>query len=343
MTVRVRLFAALREAAGTDTTEARAGSVSEVLAELAARFGEPFATRAAVASVLVDGQPARGSDPVADGAEVVLLPPVSGGAGEQTLPRPALGPAALGAAGVPLVLLAGLLAGPGWLAAAVVAVAVAVAVDLTEVLAATSARPVVVAAALPAVGLPAAAALRPGIGWEAIPVWVAAALLLASAAVLVAGRRRRVVAALGATVTVGLVVGLGAVGVVLLAALPGGFRWLLAILVLVTVADLGWVVAGTALDGQPVIGAVLGAAAGGAVTTIALSPPLAPASTAMLVVAVLVGAVGGTEARRALMTEAGQDPDQADWRPGAGGILGAADGILLAAPVAYLVGRAAGL
>lgn len=81
MAVRVRLFAALREAAGTDCVEVDAGSVSALLADLCGRFGEPFRTRVAVASVLVDGSAvARGADPVLrDGSEVVLLPPVSGG------------------------------------------------------------------------------------------------------------------------------------------------------------------------------------------------------------------------------------------------------------------------
>jgi sulfur-carrier protein len=81
MAVRVRLFAAVRDAAGTAETTAEAGPLPAVLDELRARFGERFATRLAVCSVLVDGRavPADASVEVADGAEIAILPPFSGG------------------------------------------------------------------------------------------------------------------------------------------------------------------------------------------------------------------------------------------------------------------------
>lgn len=86
MTVRVRLFAALREAAGTGEAELAAGPLPALLAELRARHGERFAQVLAVSSVLVDGTttPRDADTPVADGAELSLLPPVSGGAGVST-------------------------------------------------------------------------------------------------------------------------------------------------------------------------------------------------------------------------------------------------------------------
>lgn len=88
MSVRVRLFAALRDAAGTGEVELQSGPVAALVEELRARFGEPFATRVTVASVLLDGDPvARDSTvPAPDGAELALLPPVSGGQG--TAPSP---------------------------------------------------------------------------------------------------------------------------------------------------------------------------------------------------------------------------------------------------------------
>jgi len=88
--VRVRLFAALREAAGTGEAELEAGPLPALLAELRARHGEQFAAVLAVSSVLVDGTTtARDAESiVADGAELALLPPVSGGAGGMKgLPR----------------------------------------------------------------------------------------------------------------------------------------------------------------------------------------------------------------------------------------------------------------
>ncbi|WP_165492039.1 MoaD/ThiS family protein [Egibacter rhizosphaerae] len=81
MAVTVRMFAALREAAGETETQVPAGSVAEVLAEVRRRYGEPFTSRLALASVLVDGNTVDhdADTPVEDGAEVALLPPFSGG------------------------------------------------------------------------------------------------------------------------------------------------------------------------------------------------------------------------------------------------------------------------
>ena len=44
------------------------------------RFGDRFAAVAAVSSFVVNGERAARSTPIADGDEVALLPPVSGGA-----------------------------------------------------------------------------------------------------------------------------------------------------------------------------------------------------------------------------------------------------------------------
>lgn len=81
MSVQVRLFAAVREAAGTPQTTVEAGPLPAVLAELRERYGEHFAARLAVCSVLVDGRavPSDATVEVPDGAEVAVLPPFSGG------------------------------------------------------------------------------------------------------------------------------------------------------------------------------------------------------------------------------------------------------------------------
>ena len=77
--VRVRLFAALREAADTSEAEASGKTVGDVVDALSARFGERFAAVAAVSSFVVNGERAARETPVADGDEVAILPPVSGG------------------------------------------------------------------------------------------------------------------------------------------------------------------------------------------------------------------------------------------------------------------------
>lgn len=81
MAVRVRLFAALREAAGTGEELTSAGPLAAVLEALCSRHGERFASVLAVSSIVLDDQPvARGATvEVPDGAELALLPPVSGG------------------------------------------------------------------------------------------------------------------------------------------------------------------------------------------------------------------------------------------------------------------------
>ena len=83
MAVRVRLFAALRDAAGTGEEQLDAAPLPDLLEVLCRRHGELFAQRLSVSSVLIDGSPTPrdAQVPVNDGSEVALLPPVSGGAG----------------------------------------------------------------------------------------------------------------------------------------------------------------------------------------------------------------------------------------------------------------------
>jgi MoaD family protein len=77
--VKVRLFAALRELAGSTEVEADGRTAGDVADSLAERFGERFRQIAAVGSLVVNGERAERSTPVAAGDEVALLPPVSGG------------------------------------------------------------------------------------------------------------------------------------------------------------------------------------------------------------------------------------------------------------------------
>jgi sulfur-carrier protein len=77
--VTVRLFAALRELAGSSHVDAQGDTVGDVVEALSARFGDRFAGVARVGSAVVDGERADASTPLADGQEMALLPPVSGG------------------------------------------------------------------------------------------------------------------------------------------------------------------------------------------------------------------------------------------------------------------------
>jgi MoaE-MoaD fusion protein len=87
--VRVRLFAALREQAGASFVDGDGRTVGELVDLLGERYGERFASIAAVGSYVVNGERATRSTVIAEGDEVALLPPVSGGSGcpEEVLRR----------------------------------------------------------------------------------------------------------------------------------------------------------------------------------------------------------------------------------------------------------------
>jgi molybdopterin converting factor small subunit len=82
----LRLFANLRESAGTASVDLPGTTVAEVVGSAVAEYGDDFARGLAVAKVWVNGEPAGEETPVADGDEIALIPPVSGGA--TTVPQP---------------------------------------------------------------------------------------------------------------------------------------------------------------------------------------------------------------------------------------------------------------
>jgi MoaD family protein len=79
--IRVRLFAALRESAGSSWVEVEASDVGGVIDGLAARFGPEFERIANAGKAVVDGETVGRDRALAPGEEVALLPPVSGGSG----------------------------------------------------------------------------------------------------------------------------------------------------------------------------------------------------------------------------------------------------------------------
>jgi sulfur-carrier protein len=80
--VRVRLFAALRELAGASWLEdEQAADVDALVRSLGERFGPEFDRVARAGTAVVNGEPAEPGTTLHPGDEVILLPPVSGGAG----------------------------------------------------------------------------------------------------------------------------------------------------------------------------------------------------------------------------------------------------------------------
>lgn len=76
---RLRLFANLREIAGTGSIEIEGTTVAEVLAGASERFGDEFTRALSPAAVWVDGDRADQESAVGPASEVAVIPPVSGG------------------------------------------------------------------------------------------------------------------------------------------------------------------------------------------------------------------------------------------------------------------------
>ena len=117
---RVRLFANLREIAGTSRIEVDGETVGSVVAAVVEKYGPAFGAGVSHAGVWLNGDPAQAEDAVAPSDEVALIPPVSGGAinVEET---PITNVAGIVGSLVVLAL-ANILGSPAWFGAALVGV-----------------------------------------------------------------------------------------------------------------------------------------------------------------------------------------------------------------------------
>ena len=77
---RVRLFANLRELAGTSQLEVDGETIDAVVGELADRFGDDFRVGLKTARLWKNGDEASGSESLLASDELAVIPPVSGGA-----------------------------------------------------------------------------------------------------------------------------------------------------------------------------------------------------------------------------------------------------------------------
>ncbi len=77
--VTIRLFAGAREAAGVGSARLEASSVGDALETARTRFGTEFCTVLAASRVWLNGESADAASELADGDEIAVLPPVSGG------------------------------------------------------------------------------------------------------------------------------------------------------------------------------------------------------------------------------------------------------------------------
>ncbi len=127
---RLRLFANLRELAGTGSVEIDADTVGDLLDQAATEYGPTFLAALGSAKVWVNGDPATAESALASDDEVAVIPPVSGGE-VSFLEDPRVAAGAVGASAVLLVAVNVFLS-PAWFAASVVLVLSLWAVDMVR-------------------------------------------------------------------------------------------------------------------------------------------------------------------------------------------------------------------
>ena len=126
---KLRLFASLREIAGTSRLDVPAATVGEVISMAGDEFGPDFQRGIETARVWLNGEEAAMSDVVEEDDEVVILPPVSGGQQATLVPTDLAVFLPLGIAVV--AVLANSQGQPIW-AAGIVAIVAAWAVDMNS-------------------------------------------------------------------------------------------------------------------------------------------------------------------------------------------------------------------
>lgn len=218
MAVTVRFFAALRDAAGTSQVEVGPGTLPQIVAELCDRFGEPFATRVPVATGLLDGQPVRldADHAVADGAELALLPPFSGGSAVTARERRVEHVLLAGSLLVPTLLALGVYSDRWAFGLVVVVVGLGSLVDLHITLGDAGMRTVLPTAVPLAVGPALLLMFAPSSAEAWLPGMVALAVMLTFLLALASPRRHDTASIVGSTLLAGLLVGFGTAALLLL-------------------------------------------------------------------------------------------------------------------------------
>jgi len=200
---KLRLFANLREIAGTSRVDVPSDTVGGVIEAASEKFGPEFRRGVATARVWINGETAAMDDRVDAEDEVVLIPPVSGGGQPLTVSNVDLAgflPLAIAAVAV----LANTQGQEIW-SAALVAIASVWAIDLGSVLAARQKEFATLAVIVTATGSAMAAHVIGGAGY-ALAVAIAVAVSLGWA---VAFPQYRQVDVYSPTLMVSLFVGLG--------------------------------------------------------------------------------------------------------------------------------------
>jgi len=75
----LRLFASVKQMAGTGSVILSGATVADVVEEASQRYGAEFSDMARNCRIWLNGNPTEINAPVNDDDEIALLPPVSGG------------------------------------------------------------------------------------------------------------------------------------------------------------------------------------------------------------------------------------------------------------------------
>ncbi|MDX1689379.1 MAG: MoaD/ThiS family protein [Acidimicrobiia bacterium] len=315
---RLRLFANLREAAGTADTRVPGATVGEVLDNAVERFGDGFASGLSIARVWVNGDEAGADRTVTDDDEIALLPPVSGGA--TAVRNPVVMEVGLVAAIAAALLIANTIS-LQWTAVTIVLAGGVWAFDITDV----AARRGLVVSAVPVLGGITGGALatyRFGLPGAAGAVVLAALGALAWA---VLAPRHRPMESIAASVVVAVVGTFGVASVILLRL--GSEDLTTAFLVVAAVAvAASWVTSRVEITGvDPVVVGMVAAIAAGAVAATVWTDDLWPtvAASGGAAIALVAGRNIGTLMRAGGFFLVGSVPGSLHYLDGvfaAGGI-----------------------
>ncbi len=335
MAVTVRLFAALRDAAGTAQVYVAPAALPDIVAELCERFGEPFATRVSVASGMLDGQRVALDDDIAvdAGSELALLPPFSGGSTvtdrQLRIHRLLL----TGSILVPALLVLGGGASRWTYGVVVVVIAIGCAVDLHTALAVSSARTMLPATLVLGVGPALMLLAAPSAARQWLGGVVAGSVMLTFVLAFASPRRQETASVVGATLFAGLLVAVGTAALVVLYD-ETDLLGLTGVLVLIALTDAAVMVAGRPAAPQPARYRLLAAVAvalPGAVVVTALGGTGAMVVRIGGLATVAIGSALLRARLRQVLRRHGTDREAVPAL-----LIGTADAVLIGAPLAVL-------
>lgn len=335
MTVTVRLFAALREAAGVSHVEVEPAPLPTIVATLCDRYGEPFATRVAVASGMLDGQrvPLDADIHVDAGRELALLPPFSGGSTATDRQRQVYRLLLSGSLLVPALLILGGFSARWAFGLVVLVIAVGCLVDLHTTLGTSSVRTMLPATLLIGVGPLVVVLASPATAGQWIGGLLAVSVILTFMLAFSSPRRHETAALVGSTLLAGLLVAVGTSALVILHDTLDAAR-LAGVLALLALTDVAVTVAGRPMAGgrtRPRLIAAVAVALPVAVVLGALGgpPPIALRVTGLAVIAV-AAALLSARLRQLLRSSRARDGAVPAL------LIGTADAVLVGAPLVAL-------